>query len=265
MRFLTFNLFLLASTFAASSAPVTFSNPSPITINDSATPPTLATPYGSSIVVSGLNGSMVTKITVQLNGFGHQFPDDMDLLLVGPQGQKAFIMCNVGGSTPGYAVTNLTITLDDDAADPLPLEAALVSGTFKPTKRLASLLFDLPPPAPAGNSNSVATLSVFKGVDPNGTWSLFAVDDTNPDSGTISGGWSISIITTPVLLSIVHAGNNVVLSWTNAATGFTLETTPSLSSPAVWTNAIPDAIEVSGRFTVTNAISGTRRFYRLIK
>jgi len=257
------SLFTLDS--AATAGASAFSNPSPIVINDSVNPPTVATPYPSTIVVTGMTGQVVGKITVTLHGFSHQFPDDVDILLVGPQGQKATIMSNVGGSTPGYPVTNLTLTLDDDAATSLPLEAPLVSGTFKPTKRLPYLLFDFPSPAPAGSSNAVAALSVFQGTDPNGTWSMYVVDDANPDAGCISGGWSLTVSAVPVMLSIANVETNVVISWTNALMGFTLQTSPTLPPAATWANALPAPALVSGQFMVTNPAVGAERFYRLAK
>jgi subtilisin-like proprotein convertase family protein len=264
MKIPILNCLCLLWPLAASAIDATFSSASSIIINDSASPPTVATPYPAVITVTGLAGQVVTKVTVQLNNLSHTFPDDIDILLVGPEGQKAMLMSNVGGSTR-TPVTDVTLTLDDDAPSSLPLESALVSGTFKPTKRLATLQFDFPAHAPPGNSNAVSALSVFNNTEPNGTWSLFVVDDASPDSGVISGGWSLALTTTPVLLSILRVGTNVVLSWTNAAAAYTLQTTPSLSPPAVWTDATPPAVDVSGRLTVTNLISSGRRFYRLVR
>jgi subtilisin-like proprotein convertase family protein len=246
-----------------------FTNTNTISINDSTSPPTLASPYPSTITVGGLGGQAITKATVALNGLTHEFPSDIDMLLVGPGGQATFLISKVGGSEK-FSVTNLTITLDDDAASPLPIDTALVSGTFRPTMQFSPLNFNLPAPAPAGNSSAVATLSVFNGTDPDGTWNLFVVDDTSSDAGVISGGWSLTISTTvssapvPVQLAIARAGGgNVVLSWTNAATGYTLQTTPSLKAPVTWTNAVPVPTQVAGQFMVTNAVAGGPRFYRL--
>jgi hypothetical protein len=36
-------------------------------------------------------------------------------------------------------------------------------------------------------------MSVFNGTAPNGTWSLYVVDDTGPDGGAFSGGWTLTL------------------------------------------------------------------------
>jgi subtilisin-like proprotein convertase family protein len=264
---LAFQILLIApAVFAQGRPPVTFFNTNTIVINDSTNPPTVATPYPSTIVVAGLTGQVITKVTVTLSNLTHSFPSDIYALLVGPEGQMMFLMANVGGQNKlGVSVTNITLTLDDEAPTPLPLDTNLVTGTFQPNKFHPTNNFDLPPPAPAGNSNAPPLLGVFTNTEPDGTWSLFVVDDVSADSGAISNGWSLTISTTPVLLSIVRAQTNVVLSWTNAAVGYTLQTTPSLKPPVTWSNVVPDAVNFLGRLTVTNPISGTNRFYRLIK
>jgi len=253
---------LVASPPVMGAAPVTFSNTNTIVINDSMNPPALAAPYPSTIVATGLTGRVVTKATVTLSGLSHTFPSDIDILLVGPRGQMATLMAEVGGSTP-FSVTNLTLTLDDDAANPLPIDAPLVSGTFKPTKRIPVLPFDLPSPAPPGNSNAVAALSALNSTDPNGTWKLFVVDDTAYDSGNIQGGWSLALWTRPDLLFIASADTNIVLSWIDS--GWTLQTAPSLPPPVAWTNVPTPPVVVSGQFVVTNPASSGRQFYRLLE
>jgi subtilisin-like proprotein convertase family protein len=175
---------LLPLIFLAATSPLlaqTFANPTTITINDGTT----ATPYPSNIAVSGLGS--VTHLTITLTGISHTFPDDIDMLLVGPQGQTATIFSDVGGSVPASGVT---ITLDDAAPTPLLDAGPLVSGTFQPNNVGTGDIF--PPPAPAAPS-SASALSIFNGTDPNGTWSLYVVDDLSGDAGSISGGWAINI------------------------------------------------------------------------
>jgi hypothetical protein len=179
------------------STAATFSNPAPVTINDYDVPTSCspgpdagqATPYPSQIQVSGL-GTPVTDVNATISGYSHGYPNDVRMLLVGPQGQTADLMDEAGGSSP---VSDLTITFDDAATDPVPDPA--VSGTFKPTQAALgctlTIADDFPAPAPAHPYG--ADLAGFNGVDPNGTWSLYVVDDANEDSGSISGGWSLDI------------------------------------------------------------------------
>src|SRR6185503_12873452 len=49
-------------------------NPTAITLNSGGA----ATPYPSTLAISGLTGT-VNHVTVTLNGFGHTFPDDVDI------------------------------------------------------------------------------------------------------------------------------------------------------------------------------------------
>jgi subtilisin-like proprotein convertase family protein len=173
-----------------------FANTNAIPINDTGTPPTTADLYPSAISVTGLDGQSISHLTVTLYGLTHTFPSDLDILLAGPNGQVSMLMSEVGGNTR-FPVSNLTLTLDDSAASSLPINSSLVSGTFQPTRQFPTLSFDFPSPAPAGSSSAPATLSVFNGTNPNGTWSLFVVDESSPDSGTISLGWSMDVTTVP--------------------------------------------------------------------
>jgi len=130
----------------------------------------------------------VTNVTVSLNNLNHTFPDDVDVLLVGPGGQRVLLMSDTGG---GFDVTNVTLTFDDAAANNLPNNAQIVSGTYQPTNFGGGDTF--PAPAPAGPYG--AALSAFNGINPNGTWSLYVVDDAFGDIGNFNGGWTLNITT----------------------------------------------------------------------
>jgi hypothetical protein len=266
---------LLCSALRGAAAPVAFTNATVVNIPSTTNLPSKATPYPSTITVSGLSGQIIAKVTVTIRGFMHTFPSDVALLLVSPSAQRALLMAEVGGQNRD-SVTNVTLMLDDAAAASLPVFTTLTSGAFQPTDGWldpyfddpsGSLPYDFPPPAPAGSSNSPAALSVFNGTSPNGTWTLFALGASYPDLGAISNGWSLAISAIPLVLNIEQSDTNAVLSWTNLASGFTLQTTPavSLTGPSTWTNAVPAPVVVSGRFTVTNPIAGATRFYRLSK
>lgn len=144
-----------------------------------------ANPYPSTINVSGVTGT-ISKVTVTLSGLSHTYSDDVDILLVGPGGQSVLLMSDAGSSGN---IANVNLTFDDTAATSLPNSPPIVSGTYKPTNYTASDTFAAPAPAsPYG-----AALSVFNGTNANGDWKLFVVDDASPDSGSITGGWSLNI------------------------------------------------------------------------
>src|SRR5690242_6077422 len=97
---------LISGVSTVTAGTFTFSNTNAIVINDSASPPTAATPYPATNVVSGIIGSYVTKVTVQIHGFAHTFSSDVDVVLVGPGGQNAVLMGNVGPLNQPKPVTN---------------------------------------------------------------------------------------------------------------------------------------------------------------
>jgi len=67
----------------------------------------------------------------------------------------------------------------------------------------------------------------------------------------------------PPLLNIIHSETDVILTWPTNAVGFTLQSTTNLASSAVWTSVSLAPVIVNTNNAVTNAISGTREFYRL--
>jgi subtilisin-like proprotein convertase family protein/Tol biopolymer transport system component len=170
---------------ARAATTATFANASYIRILDNAA----ATLYPSPIVVSGVSDT-VTKVTVTISGMSHTFPSDIDVLLVGPAGQKVLLMSDAGGSLD---ISGVTLTFDDDAASSLTQLGQIVSGTFK-TTNFDTVSDAFPAPAPAGPYSSV--LSVFNGINPNGTWNLFVRDDVGGDAGEIALGWSLTFVST---------------------------------------------------------------------
>ena len=105
------------------------------------------------------------------------------MLLIGPGGQTAMIMSDAGGSPGG--ISNVTLTLDDFAADPLPVAtpAPLVTtGAYRPTNYPnpnPAIPDTFPSPCPITTPSPDSVLSTFNGTNPNGTWSLYVVDDQN--------------------------------------------------------------------------------------
>ncbi|MCA1593149.1 MAG: hypothetical protein LC754_10955 [Acidobacteria bacterium] len=183
------------------SAPQSFSNTTPITITDCPSPcpasGQAASVYPSNIVVAGVTTPTVERVSVTLNGFSHTFPSDVDMLLVSPSGRKVVIMSDFGAGAPG--ANNINLTLDDYAATPVPSTVTgntgfpFVTGSYRPSNSGTTDVF----PAPAPASPYTYTMSAFNGDTPNGTWSLYIIDDANLDGGSISGGWTITFDTRP--------------------------------------------------------------------
>jgi subtilisin-like proprotein convertase family protein len=187
----------VAALGAAPAGAAVFSNATTITIPSSGN----ATPYPSTISVAGL-GPTISDVNATLSGFSHTFPADVDVLLVGPQGQSVVLMSDAPPDDPATALfcgvdaTNLNLTFDDAAGGLIPTGLALASGTFRPTNTddgpgcgFAVDTWSTPAPTPPYGSS----LAVFNGTNPNGTWSLYVFDDSGGDSGTIANGWSLDV------------------------------------------------------------------------
>ena len=86
---------------------------------------------------------------------------------------------------------------------------------------------------------------------------------TASGSSTSGNGTVFSIFIQPEL-NLIPSGANVILTWPTNAVGFSLQSTTNLLSP-VWATNYPAPVVVSGQNTVTNPISGTQQFYRLIQ
>jgi uncharacterized repeat protein (TIGR03803 family) len=88
--------------------------------------------------------------------------------------------------------------------------------------------------------------------------------------GSANNGTIFSLSLPLPQLTITPSGTNVILTWpTNGPgidySGFTLQSTTNLVSPAGWSTVVPVQGVVNGLNTVTNPISGTQQFYRLIQ
>ncbi len=210
---------LVQPAFAATN---TFSNTGSITIPNTGA----ANPYPSTISVSGIPGT-ITDVNVTIRGISHTYAGDIDILLVGPNGQNVMLMSDAGEG--GYSISNLNFTFDSDASTSLPNSSSLSSGTYRPTNWDPYSGDTIFYPGP-GQGSYGTLLDVFDGVNPNGAWSLYVVDDGYPDSGSISGGWSLTLTTVaaPTITSAasINVVNGTSFSHTFAAFG---DPTPTLS------------------------------------
>ncbi len=149
-----------------------------------------ASPYPSGIRVTGFK--RVTDVNVVLRSVGHTDPDDMDVLLVGPKGQKAILWSDAGD---GNDIIGINVKLDDEAPIFLPDSGQITQGSYMTSNYEFGV-----DNWPSVTQNNNRLLSKFDGTDPAGGWKLYVYDDvTQPDTGdrngtgTFAGGWSLQI------------------------------------------------------------------------
>lgn len=211
---------------AVSSQAATFTG-GMLTLNDAtSTGSGPANPYPSTVNVSGLQDIAATgsHVTLTINNFSRPSgrAGDIDMLLVGPTGASLIFWSDVG--TNAATAVNVSITLSDSASAYLPASAALTSGTFKPTNE-GTPQDAFPAPAPTGTHGDPGGAvrgagpdtfgTEFDGTNPNGTWSLYIVDDTlsNDTVGSVSS-WSLNIDAPAVPEPSTWAGGALLLGTT---------------------------------------------------
>ncbi len=180
------------------------------------------------------------NVTISLD---HTFVGDLIIRLIGPggtNGPSTILTTNSNNSANGYHNT----TFDDQASGPLSSGTDPYTGSFLPQQ----------------------PLSVFNGTFAPGDWTLEIEDVTGGDQGTFLG-WSLEITTgqvvvTPVTLSIQLTNGTVVISWPAAASGYTLETKATLSTPA-WMPVATAPVVAGDRNTVTLPATDPAAFFRL--
>ncbi len=199
---------------AAADGPSTFSNTAAIAIpaTGSANQIGPASPYPSDIPVTGMAG-LVTTVQVRFNGLTHSTLNDIDAMVVAPTGENLVVLSDIGDPTTTLAfANNATLTFSDSAAGPVPT-GNVPTGTYRPTNNGGGDNFPAPAPSP---STQTTLAGAFSGINPNGTWHLYAVDDATGDVGTMAGGWSL-IITTEV--AAVATSTTVTTSGSPSTTG----------------------------------------------
>ena len=174
-----------------------FRSETPVIINQNGS----ASPYPSTITVGGAP-NIIGSMRVTLYDLSAELPDDVDVLLVGPNGREFVLMSDAGGLTPIDSSSTVTLNFTDWAGAVLPDSGALTTRDFEPTSWLP--VADFPAPAPAGPYNEpgyvlggsgLQTLAGnFDGSDANGDWNLYVRNDSTGAPvpvGSFAGGWGL--------------------------------------------------------------------------
>jgi subtilisin-like proprotein convertase family protein len=144
-----------------------------------------ATNYPSNIAVSGIPLGHVYHVSVTVTAT-HTRPDDLDVLLVSPLGRAVMLFSDVGGVTDWWSF-RFEI---DDCAPRTGTSGAFPPGRYRPKNHAPA---DAPFPAPAPAAPYDSTLSAFNGTQPNGTWSLYVIDDNPGSDGGQIESWSLTL------------------------------------------------------------------------
>ncbi|MGH8891843.1 MAG: Ig-like domain-containing protein [Actinomycetes bacterium] len=150
-----------------------------------------------TIHVSGSTAG-ISDVNVTLHGLNHTTPSDVDVMLVGPRGQRTILMSLAGDDS--QPATGFDLTFDDEGTElPGPATSGthtpgpLTPGTYRPADYgSVDDLFPLPAP---GREGALPTLTVFDETDPNGPWQLFVMDTHHDNQGAFAEGWSLQIKT----------------------------------------------------------------------
>ncbi|MFP5377720.1 MAG: Kelch repeat-containing protein, partial [Acidimicrobiia bacterium] len=242
-------------------------NPTAITIpvlGPTVPAPWPASPYPSTVAVSGQAG-VVSDVNLTLHGFDcssrgpdFAFPEDIDVMLVSPSGTAVVVLSDAGGANGDTALqfSDITVTLDDEAATELPADTLLSSGTYRPVdddddpeEQVPTDTFPAPAPAPTASG----ALSAFDGGEANGTWSLYLVDDwAGPNVCSVLRGWSLQLTTGDGPTTTTMATTTTV-----APTTTTMATTTT-TGPTTTTTAPPPAGGGTGAWETTASLSVPR-------
>jgi hypothetical protein len=185
----------------------TFRSPTAVIVLDG----TPGVPYPSTIEVAGLGGAL-TGVVAGFADFEHLSPRDTDALLVSPAGTAVLLMADACGLVD---MINVNLVFDDAAATALPEDGPCPAAGYRPSDYAPADVF----PAPAPPGPWASALAPLLGEDPNGTWSLYVVDDLGVgDSGRIEW-WTLTLTTDPGFLFGDGFETGNAARWTAAVPG----------------------------------------------
>ncbi|HET8823394.1 MAG TPA: proprotein convertase P-domain-containing protein [Thermoleophilaceae bacterium] len=203
-----------------------------------------ASPYPVTQFVKGTGDEIVQDVDVDLGPLVHDRHNDLDLLLVGPDGQAAMLMSDACGNDPvegGFA-------FDDEAPFKLleGLGQLCGGGIFQPTDYDVGDAF--PAPAPAGPY--ATSLSAFDFTNPNGEWRLYAVDDDeSAKDGYLLERFRLNIATRLRATVGFAEATAAVTEGTKRALTITRSATGALGPAAVTVTTVPGTAGAGADFT----------------
>ena len=184
---------LTAALLAPSMKAATFTNSAYISIPDPGE-------IDSVIDVTGMGLSTITSISVSLNGFYHDIPDDLQMFLVGPNGRIVTLMDFIVSDSE--VSPSISGTLNLNFSDEAPNRYFTYRGAFGLSDGVITETdyrpLGLPLRSPLSADFYESFTSGFLGLEANGTWRLVIRDVGAVDVGYIANGWSLTLTTSAV-------------------------------------------------------------------
>ena len=148
----------------------------------------------------------VTKVTVTFHGLTHSTVNDIDAMVVAPTGaEPRGAVRRRRPEHPGLRDQRHPDLRRRRPPGPVPT-GNIPTGTYRPTNTPAAPdAFPAPAPAPVVADHPGRA---FTGINANGTWQLFVVDDATGDLGTMAGGWSLTITTEVAAVATTTDGHH---------------------------------------------------------
>ena len=193
---------------------------------------------------------MITDVNVSINGIWHERPDDLDMLLVGPHGQRTVLMSDACGT---FEVASFGWFWDDEAAAPMPDgDGTNVCATtsHRPTDHEPDDAW--PPPAPLGPYP--AALSTFDLTDPNGDWRLFVNDDSSDKVGFFTNRFQLVMTTRPKATVAFTQSQAEVAEGTTHELTLTRTGPATLGAGSVTVTTVPAAATAESDFTALSTV-----------
>ena len=150
-----------------------------------------ASAYPSTINVPSTPGHVIS-VAVTFHGFSHDSAQSVNALLVSPEGRTSLVM--TGSCTTTVPLS--TFVFSDDALTKMPAGAPCDKPAYQPTENTPDGWVDFGAAAPEGPYS--ASFNNFIGSAPSGAWKLFIKGYGGAKSGSITGGWSLTVQTSEV-------------------------------------------------------------------
>jgi uncharacterized repeat protein (TIGR01451 family) len=203
---------------------------------------------------SANNIATAVNIAAPLANLGLTVTESRDPVVVSNQLVYTITVTNRGPSPATQVVLSNALTAGVEVVSAGPSQGTCSTGAGVVTCALGTI---------SANASALLTLTVrptAAGSITNTSTVTSEVADAATADNTVKT--TTTVIARPQL-AIALAGTNVVLSWTNSATGFSLEATGQLATPGDWMAVTNMPVVTNAQKVVTLGLRATNQFFRL--